>query len=100
MKVPAYNKLYMESVILLLLLALSDKNETMKESLNRFLQFYKENRELIQMLATTISAPSAEGPNADIPPAKGEKEHEESRPQEKVGNLNVLEEYLHRAFAQ
>ena len=99
MKVPAYNKLYMESVILLLLLALSDKNENMKESLNRFLQFYKENRELIQMLVGTLSAPPKEGVTADIPPAKGDKAQEESRPQEKVGNLNVLEEYLRRAFA-
>ena len=87
----------METVILLLLLALSDKNDNMKESLNRFLGFYKENRELIQMLAGTFS-PSAEG-SADIPPSKPEAGHEESRPREEVGNLNILEEYLRRANA-
>lgn len=78
----------METVILLLLLLLSDKKEDMKESLNRFLAFYKENRELIQMLAGTIARPDAE-----------KEKHEESRPREEVGNLNILEEYLRRANA-
>ena len=90
----------MESVILLLLLALSDKDGNMKDSLNRFLTFYKEKRELIQMLVGTLSAPSDGGQPADIPPVEVENEHNKSRPQEKVGNLNVLEEYLRRAFAQ
>ena len=89
----------MESVILLLLLALSDKNNNMKESLNQFLAFYKENRELIQMLTGTLAHPAAEGATADIPRAKGGEEHEESRPREEVGNLNILEEYLRRANA-
>lgn len=89
----------METVILLLLLALSDKDENMKESLNRFLGFYKENRDLIQMLAGTLSSPAAESAPADIPPAKGGEGQRESRPFEKVGNLNILEEYLRRANA-
>ena len=89
----------MESVILLLLLALSDKNNSMKESLNQFLTFYKENRELIQMLAGTLASPSGAGATADIPRAKDEEEHKESRPREEVGNLNILEEYLRRANA-
>ena len=89
----------MESVILLLLLALTDKNNSMKESLNQFLTFYKENRELIQMLAGTLSHPSDEGATADIPRTKGDQGHEESRPREEVGNLNILEEYLRRANA-
>ena len=89
----------MESVILLLLLALSDKNNNMKESLNQFLAFYKENRELIQMLAGTLSSPSAAGTPSDIPQTKGGDGHEESRPREEVGNLNILEEYLRRANA-
>ena len=89
----------METVILLLLLALSDKNQNMKESLNQFLHFYKENRDLIQMLAGTYARP-AEGAPADIPPTKPDHGHEESRPREEVGNLNILEEYLRRANAQ
>ena len=89
----------METLILLLVFALSDKNIDMKSSLNRFLTFYKENRELIQMLTQVLSHPAGEGATADIPPAKGEKEHEESRPEKKVGNLDILEEYLRRANA-
>ena len=89
----------METVILLLLLSLSDKNESIKDSLNKFLCFYKENRELIQMLAGTLARP-AEGANADIPPIKDENGHKESRPREEVGSLNILEEYLRRANAQ
>lgn len=94
-KVLSYNKIRMETVILLLMLALSDKNADMKESLNKFLCFYKENRELIQMLAGTLSRPNGEAVSA----AAGEKAHEESRPLEEVGNLNILEEYLRRANA-
>ena len=89
----------METVILLLLLSLSDKHENIKDSLNKFLCFYKENRELIQMLAGALSRPT-ETVTADIPPMKGETGHEESRPREEVGNLNILEEYLRRANAQ
>ena len=86
-------------MILLLLLALSDKNENMKESLNRFLLFYKENRELIQMLAGTLSRPVGEATPAGMPPFQADQEQTKSRPQEEVGDLNVLEEYLRRAFA-
>ena len=89
----------METLILLLFLVLSDKNRDLKSSLNQFLTFYKENRELIQMFAQMLSRPSSEGAPSDIPPAKGENEHEESRPREEVGNLNILEEYLRRANA-
>ena len=89
----------MESVILLLLLALSDKNNNMKESLNQFLTFYKENRELIQMLAGTLARPANEDASSDIPRAKDGEGHKESRPREEVGKLNILEEYLRRANA-
>ena len=50
----------METLILLLLLTLSDKNGSMKESLNRFLCLYKENRELIQMVANMFANPKGE----------------------------------------
>ncbi len=85
----------METAILLLLLALSDKNSDMKESLNRFLCFYKENRELIRMLAGTLSQRDKETVSADT---ESEKQ-QENRPPEEVGNLNILEEYLRRANA-
>ena len=80
-------------MILLLLLALSDKNDGMKESLNRFLCFYKENRDLIQTFANAFSAPKANGASPT------QSAHEESRPREEVGNLDILEEYLRRANA-
>lgn len=85
----------METMILLLLLALSDKNDNMKESLNRFLGFYKENRDLIQTFANSFAHPNGESAFAN---ASGSA-HEESRPREEVGNLNILEEYLRRANA-
>lgn len=82
----------METVILLLMLLLSDKKDDMKESLNRFLTFYKENRELIKMIAGALSRPNGESDGT-------EEKHEESRLHEEVGNLDVLEEYLRRANA-
>lgn len=87
----------METLILLLLLTLSDKNGSMKESLNRFLCVYKENRELIQMLANTFS--SQKDGNTEKAPEEPDHKHEENRPREEVGNLNILEEYLRRANA-
>lgn len=88
----------METVILLLLVALSDKNASMKDSLNQFLSFYKENRELIKMLADTFSVPSPAAARSE--PAQGDGiKREESRPREEVGNPSILEEYLRRVNA-
>ena len=70
----------------------------MKESLNRFLCFYKENRELIQMLASTFGEPKSGAPVQNEAGEQPEK-HKENRPREEVGNLNILEEYLRRANA-
>lgn len=88
----------MEALILLLLLTLSDKNGDMKEALNRFLCVYKENRELIRMLANTFSSPDG-GANTEKTPEEPGHKHEENRPREEVGNPNILEEYLRRANA-
>ncbi len=93
----AYNKITME-MILLLLLALSDKDGNMKRSLQQFLGFYKENRELIQMLANAASHPN----NAESKPQTEEGSssgQQESRPHDEIGNLNVFEEYLNRVNA-
>lgn len=87
----------METLILLLLLTLSDKNGSMKESLNRFLCFYKENRDLIQMCANMFSNPN--GAKAASASEKPDFKYEENRPREEVGDLNILEEYLRRANA-
>lgn len=86
----------METVILVLFFLLSDKKNDLKESLNRFLCFYKENRELIRMLANVFSSPApAESGN----PEEHECGHEESRPREEVGNASILEEVLRRVNA-
>ena len=89
----------METLILLLLLTLSDKNGSMKESLNRFLCLYKENRELIQMIANTFGDSKGGANTQNAAPEKSDCEHKENRPREEVGNLNILEEYLRRANA-
>lgn len=87
----------METVILLLFFLLSDNNKKndLKDSLNRFLCFYKENRELLRMLISTFSSPA--------PAASGASEEEcgreESRPREEVGNASILEEVLRRVNA-
>ena len=88
----------METLILLLLLTLSDKNGNMKETLNRFLCFYKENRELIQIIANMFGD-SKGGKNAQNGVSEKPEEQKENRPREEVGNLNILEEYLRRANA-
>lgn len=88
----------METLILLLFLALSDKNDGMKESLNRFLCFYKENRELIQTVTNLFSVQKGEAQASQNAPAP-DCGHEESRPREEVGNMSILEEYLRRANA-
>lgn len=88
----------METVILMLLVALSDKNESMKDSLNKFLCFYKENRELIKMLADTFSIPSST-PSQGATAQNERAEHKESRPREEVGDPSILEEYLRRVNA-
>ncbi|MDE7373287.1 MAG: hypothetical protein K2N18_04410 [Clostridia bacterium] len=86
----------METVILVLLLLLSDKKNDFKQSLNRFLCFYKENRELIRMLANVFSSPASTEPSAT---EEHECGHEESRPREEVGNASILEEVLRRVNA-
>ena len=88
----------METLILLLLLTLSDKNGNMKETLNRFRCFYKENRELIQIVANMFGD-SKGGANVQSGVSEKPEEQKENRPREEVGNLNILEEYLRRANA-
>lgn len=80
----------MELLILVLFFTLSEREGDLKRSLNRFLSFYRENRELITMLLGSTKLP----PPQTCAPPKGEKE--ESRPREEVGAVNVLEEFLKR----
>ncbi len=69
-----------QSLVILLILALMDKNPNIKETIQNALKLYRENKDLISLLISN-SAP--------------ETEQKESRPEE-VGNPNekILEEYL------
>lgn len=77
----------MEEIVLLFLLMMLSGDEKTRRSMQNFLTFYKENRELLSLLA-----------NRPTPPVQPPKEpkHEESRPREEVGPLGILEEYLKR----
>lgn len=89
----AYHEI-METVILLFLLAMSDKNANLKETLESFLKFYRENRELIAMLSGGLSAGGAPQ-SGQTPPPAGERE--KNPPSEgKTGSLDIIEEYLRR----
>ena len=83
----------MEMLVLLILLMTLDKNSDLNQKLRSALNFYRENRELITMLAGTVNA------KAGAEPASAEKSaHKESRPsEEKVDSMKILEEYLKRS---
>ena len=95
----AYN-FGMELILLVFLLSQSGDGD-FKRSMRSFLDFYRENRELLTMLSGTIrgdfSAPSAQ--NHDEKPASARIEsapqNEKNRPQSGIGD--VLENYLKRA---
>ncbi|MGN1078377.1 MAG: hypothetical protein ACI4ST_07655, partial [Candidatus Gallimonas sp.] len=54
----------MDTMILLLVLFLSDKNASLKDTVQSFLRFYRENRDLITMIA---NQPPAEYKKAEKP---------------------------------
>ncbi len=87
----------MEILIFALLLFMSDERSDLKHTLENFLSFYRENRELISIIAESARA---EGEKSDpIPAKRPEKEEtpqEKPRPFEGAGNASVLEEYLKR----
>ena len=84
----------MDTMILLLVLFLSDKNGSIKDAVQSFLRFYRENRDLIMMLT---NQPAAERKNAENPPQADEAEKKENRPQERVGSVSILEEFLKKS---
>ena len=76
--------------ILLLLFALSGKDGNLKETLSGLIAFYRENREIIQLIAGSMRN-SAGGEPAPKPP-----QTEKDRPMSEVGNKDVLLEFLER----
>ena len=95
----AYN-FGMELFLLVFLLSQNGDGD-FKRSLRSFLDFYRENRELLTMLAGTIrgdlSATSAQNPDEKpASPCIGSgAQDEKNRPQDGIGD--VLENYLRRA---
>lgn len=71
----------METLILLLVLALSEKNAELKETVRSVLSFYRENRELLVSLAGAQSSPTAQS-SPESPPAQD--------------GLKLIEEFLKR----
>lgn len=84
----------METVLILFLLMMS-QNGQWKKSLEEFLKFYRENRELIQMVTGNMNGAP---PQAGRSPQSGQtpsEEQQKSRPEE-VGSWSVLEDFLKR----
>ncbi len=82
----------MDTLILLLLLVMLEKDPALKDTLKGFLGFYKENRELLSaVLKQNSTAEAAPAGSPSAPPAA----KKENRP-EQDGSLNILEEYLKR----
>ena len=76
----------MEILIVLFILALTEKNPELKDSLQKVLKFYRENRELLTVFASS-SEPSPTQQNSF------EKEAAADFAPEK---LRIIEEYLKR----
>ena len=77
----AYNK-SMQPLLLLLLLAMTEKDADFKASLQKFLAFYRENRALLAALL------------GESPPAAPPPRQEKSRPEQDGADGSVLETYL------
>lgn len=84
----------MDTMILLLVLFLSDKNASLKDTVQSFLRFYRENRDLITMIANQPPAEYKKAEKSEDAPQTERPEKTENRPQETVGSVRILEEFL------
>ena len=89
----------MELILLVFLLSQNGDGD-FRRTLRSFLEFYRENRELLSMLAGTLrgdfSAPPLQAPDKKPePPREPRPQEEKNRPPEGIGD--VLESYLKRA---
>ena len=76
--------------ILLLLFVMNGKVGDLKNTLSELIAFYRENREMIQLIAGNLrSTPSGEHA-PETPP------QEKSRPTSEVGNADILRAFLER----
>lgn len=103
----------MELLIVMILLALSDKDPDLKRRLSSVLDFYRENREMLMALsgaanaassASASASPASNPSDSKTPPAAsnpsdsqkpdGADSKKNSPPKE--GELKILEEFLKR----
>lgn len=78
----------METVIVLLILALSEKNAELKETLKSVLEFYRQNRDLLTALAGVSKR--------DAPEPTEKKEAQKNSPAGEGESLRLIEEFLKR----
>lgn len=86
-----------QTMLLLLLLMLSGKEGTMQGTLKRALDFYKDNKDAIQLLVKTMGAAKFETPPvsdpSDTPEPNAPEEKQESRPEADF-HQTILEQFL------
>lgn len=83
----------MEMLIALLLVAFSEKDEAFRDHMRRALAFYRENRELIALLAgapANTRRPQEPDPSA----CTRSSENEKISPTQEGDSLGLIEEFL------
>ena len=80
--------------MLLLVLFMMNSDETSREKMKNFLNFYRENRPLITAIMQAQSGEIPENPQHIA--QNTAEEAEKNRPPQEVGDPSVLEEYLRR----
>lgn len=82
----------MELLVLLLLIAMTNGNRDFKHTLDDLVSFYRENRELISLLAGSVRQ-TAPPPPAERAPEAPAAADEKSRPRSEAGK-DILENFL------
>ncbi len=94
----------MESLLLLLLLTVTQKDADLKASMEKFLKFYRENRDMITAIFSmpgmppSSATPEGERRSQDIPKQDAKPSAaNEGAAQSAPPDVRILEEYLRRA---
>lgn len=90
----------MEPILLLLLLTSMQQGGDLNAALGKFLSFYRENRELILLLARGGAPAAAQTEQSAGQSAQQMPEQKTDRPQEDSPIVSILEEYLNRGAAR
>ena len=90
----------MEPILLLLLLTSVQQGGDLNAALGKFLSFYRENRELILLLARGGAHAAAKTEQSAGQSAQQTPEQKTDRPQEDSPIVSILEEYLNRGAAR